>query len=52
MLPRFFGLSKQEALELAAELKPRKVVPTRTVVTRLERSSGPRRSKFAQANSA
>ena len=36
VLPRFFGLSKQEALEVAAELKPRKVVPERTVVTRVE----------------
>ncbi len=36
VLPRFFGLSKKEALELAAELKPRTVVPTRTVVTRVE----------------
>jgi 5-methylcytosine-specific restriction endonuclease McrA len=36
VLPRFYGLSKQEALELAAELKPRPVVPTRTVVTRAE----------------
>ena len=36
VLPRFYGLSKQEALELAAELKPRTVVPTRTVVTRVE----------------
>jgi 5-methylcytosine-specific restriction endonuclease McrA len=36
VLPRFFGLSKQEALELAAELKPRTLVPTRTVVTRVE----------------
>ncbi len=35
VLPRFYGLSKQEALELAAELKPRTVVPTRTVVTRV-----------------
>jgi 5-methylcytosine-specific restriction endonuclease McrA len=34
VLPRFYGLSKQEALELAAELKPRPVVPTRTMVTR------------------
>ena len=38
VLPRFYGLSKQEALELAAELKPRTVVPTRTVVTRVEAS--------------
>ncbi len=38
VLPRFYGLSKQEALELAAELKPRKVVPTRTVVTRVDAS--------------
>jgi hypothetical protein len=36
VLPRFHGLSKQEALELAAELRPRTVVPTRTVVTRAE----------------
>jgi hypothetical protein len=35
LLPRFYGLSKQEALEVAAELKPRKVVPARTVVTRV-----------------
>jgi hypothetical protein len=33
VLPRLYGLSKQEALELAAELKPRTLVPTRTVVT-------------------
>ena len=38
VLPRFFGLSKQEALELAAELKPRTVVPARTVVTRVEQA--------------
>jgi 5-methylcytosine-specific restriction endonuclease McrA len=35
VLPRFYGLSKQEALDLAAELKPRTLVPTRTVVTRV-----------------
>jgi 5-methylcytosine-specific restriction endonuclease McrA len=33
LLPRFFGLSKQEAQELAAEIRPREVVPARTVVT-------------------
>ena len=38
ILPRFYGLSKQEALELAAELKPRTLVPTRTVVTRVQPS--------------
>ncbi|HQR30118.1 MAG TPA: HNH endonuclease signature motif containing protein [Anaeromyxobacteraceae bacterium] len=38
VLPRFYGLSKQEALELAAELRPRAVVPMRTVVTRTERA--------------
>ena len=38
VLPRFYGLSKQEALELAAELKPRTLVPTRTVVTRVQPS--------------
>ncbi len=36
VLPRFFGLSKQEALELAAELRPRELVPERTVVTNPE----------------
>ena len=36
VLPRFYGISKREALELAAELKPRTVVPARTVVTRVE----------------
>jgi 5-methylcytosine-specific restriction endonuclease McrA len=36
VLPRFYGLSKQEALELAAELKPRALVPRRTVATRVE----------------
>jgi hypothetical protein len=34
--PRFYGLSKQEALEVAAKMKPRKVVPERTVVTKAE----------------
>jgi 5-methylcytosine-specific restriction endonuclease McrA len=38
VLPRFYGLSKQEALELAAELKPRTQVPMRTVVTRVQAS--------------
>ncbi|MGA8892044.1 MAG: HNH endonuclease [Anaeromyxobacteraceae bacterium] len=41
VLPRFFGLSKQEALELAAEVRPRALVPARTVVTRLERAELP-----------
>jgi 5-methylcytosine-specific restriction endonuclease McrA len=38
VLPQFYGLSKQEALGLAAELKPRTLVPTRTVVTRVQAS--------------
>ena len=42
VLPRFYGLSKQEAMELAAELKPRTVVPTRTVVTRRAGPGGER----------
>jgi hypothetical protein len=33
VLPRFFGLSKQEALELVAELKPVEYTPRRDVVT-------------------
>jgi 5-methylcytosine-specific restriction endonuclease McrA len=43
VLPRFFGLSKQEALELAAELRPRARVPVRTVVTQpLVRAADPK----------
>ncbi len=41
VLPRFYGLSKQEALEVAAELNPRRVVPARTVVTRVEPVASP-----------
>ena len=33
VLPRFFGLSRQEAREVAAELDPARVVPRRTVVS-------------------
>jgi hypothetical protein len=33
VLPRFFGLSKREAQEVAAELQPREVPPLREVVT-------------------
>jgi hypothetical protein len=33
VMPRFFGLSKREAMEVAAELQPRDVPPTRTIVT-------------------
>ena len=43
VLPRFHGLSKQEALEVAAELKPRKVVPERMVVTKMERAAASER---------
>jgi hypothetical protein len=32
-LPRFFGLSRQEAEQVAAEIRPVEVVPRRTVVT-------------------
>ena len=44
VLPRFFGLSRQEAKELVAELRPVEVVPRRTVFTATEavtRSSSP-----------
>ncbi len=37
VLPRFFGLSRQEAKEVAAELDPAKVVPKRTVVSAVPR---------------
>jgi hypothetical protein len=33
VLPRFFGLSRQEAEQVAAEIRPMEVVPRRTVVT-------------------
>ena len=33
VLPRFYGLSRQEAKEVAAELDPARVVPRRTVVS-------------------
>jgi hypothetical protein len=33
VLPRFFGLSRQEARQVAAEIHPAAVVPRRTVVT-------------------
>ena len=35
VLPRFFGLSRQEAKEVVAELLPAPVVPRRTIVTEL-----------------
>ena len=38
LLPRFFHRSAREAQALVAELAPRLVVPTRTVVTRLGRT--------------
>jgi uncharacterized low-complexity protein len=41
VLPRFYGLSKTEALEVAAELKPRTLVPTRTVATRVAPTESP-----------
>ncbi len=33
VLPRFFGLSRQEAEQLAVEIRPVEVVPRRTIVT-------------------
>ena len=39
VLPRFFGLSRQEAREVAAEIDPAKVVPRRTVVSAAEERS-------------
>ncbi len=33
VLPRFFGLSRQEAEQVAVEIRPVEVVPRRTVVT-------------------
>jgi hypothetical protein len=36
VLPRFFGLSRQEAKELVAKIRPVEQVPTRTVVTEVQ----------------
>ncbi|HET8725709.1 MAG TPA: HNH endonuclease [Anaeromyxobacteraceae bacterium] len=36
VLPRFFGLSRQEARDVAAEIDPARVVPRRTVVSTVE----------------
>jgi hypothetical protein len=33
ILPRFFGLSRREAMEVAASIRPAEIVPERTVVT-------------------
>ena len=52
VLPRFYGLSKQEAMEVAAELKPRKVVPERTVVTKAERTEAAERTEPAQPSAS
>ena len=38
VLPRFFGLSRQEAEQLAMEIRPVEVVPRRTVVTEVPAS--------------
>ena len=45
VLPRFFGLSRQEAKELAAELDPAVVVPRRTLVERVRRGVSGRRRR-------
>ena len=42
VLPRFFGLSRQEAREVAAEIDPARVVPMRTVVSPLVTGPVPR----------
>ncbi len=41
VLPRFFGLSKREAQEVAAELRPREVPPRRDVVTAVRAPAPP-----------
>jgi len=38
LLPRFFGLSRQEAEQVAVEIRPVEVVPRRTVVTEVPAS--------------
>jgi hypothetical protein len=39
VLPRFFGLSRREAMEVAASIVPAEAVPERTVVTPLRESA-------------
>ncbi len=41
VLPRFFGLSKREAQEVAAELRPREAPPRRDVVTAVRAPAAP-----------
>ncbi len=41
VLPRFLGLSKREAQEVAAELRPTEVVPRREVVTTVRAPAAP-----------
>jgi 5-methylcytosine-specific restriction endonuclease McrA len=41
VLPRFFGLSRQEAEQVAVEIRPADVVPRRTVLTELPDASPP-----------
>ncbi|HUL59027.1 MAG TPA: HNH endonuclease, partial [Anaeromyxobacteraceae bacterium] len=44
ILPRFFGLSKREAVALVAELQPAEVVPLRAVVTAVRAPASPSRA--------
>jgi hypothetical protein len=50
VLPRFFGLSRREAMEVVAELQPHPAPPSRTVVTSSRTAPPPSaRDAFAEA---
>jgi hypothetical protein len=50
VLPRFFGLSRREAMEVVAELQPHPAPPTRTVVTSRTAPPLPAREASARAS--
>jgi hypothetical protein len=47
VLPRFYGLSRREAMEVVAELQPHPAPPLRTVVTPVRSTPVPRRDAAA-----
>ncbi|HQR29587.1 MAG TPA: HNH endonuclease signature motif containing protein [Anaeromyxobacteraceae bacterium] len=51
VLPRFFGLSRQEAKEVAAEIEPARVVPRRTVVSAVVTELVPMKASLAEVGS-
>lgn len=52
LLPRFFGLSKREAMAVAAEIQPREAAPHRTVVSAIRTASAVAPSTTARPDPA